>query len=102
VIELVALLGLAVVATAVVWAGSRWLETGADRLAAGYGRPGIVQGAIIAAVGSSMPELVSVLLATLQHGEFELGVGGVVGSAVFNLLVIPGLAVLAEPGGMET
>ncbi|MEF8799623.1 MAG: sodium:calcium antiporter [Halolamina sp.] len=96
------LLGLATIATAVLWAGSRWLEASADRLAAGYGVPAIVQGSVIAAVGSSMPELVSVLLATLLHGKFELGVGGVVGSAVFNLLVIPAIAVLAEPGGMET
>lgn len=97
-----ALLVLAVIATAVVWIGSRWFETAADRLATGYGVPAVVQGALITAVGSSMPELVSVLVATLLHGEFELGVGGIVGSAVFNLLVIPALAVLAEPGGMET
>lgn len=49
--EILATLGLAVIATAVVWAGSRWLETGADRLAAGYGVPAVVQGTIIAAVG---------------------------------------------------
>lgn len=95
-------LGLATVATTVVCTGSSRLETAADRLATGYGVPAMVQGAIIAAVGSSMPELVRVLVATLLHGEFELGVGGIGGSAVFNLLVIPGIAVLVEPGGMET
>jgi cation:H+ antiporter len=97
-----ALLGLAVVATAVVWVGSRGLEGAANRLAASYGVPPIVQGALIAAIGSSMPEVVSVIVATVLHGEFELGVGGIVGSAVFNLLVIPGLAVLAGPGTLET
>ncbi|AGB36658.1 sodium:calcium antiporter [Natronococcus occultus] len=101
-LDVVLLLGLAAVATGVVWKGSVWLEDAADRLAVGYGVPPVVQGAVIAAVGSSMPELVSVLLATLVHGEFELGVGAIVGSAVFNLLVIPGLAVLVGSGEMET
>ena len=101
-LELVGLLALAAAATAVVWKGSTWLETSANRLAAGYGVPAVVQGAIIAAAGSSMPELMSVLLATLLHGEFELGVGAIVGSAVFNLLVVPGVAVLAGGGGMST
>lgn len=101
-LDVIALLGLAVVATAVVWKGSTWLETSANRLAAGYGVPAIVQGAIIAAAGSSMPELVSVILATMLHGEFELGVGAIVGSAVFNLLVIPAAAVLVGSGTMST
>lgn len=102
VLGVLGLLGLAAIGTAVIWVGSRGLETAANRLAAGYGVPAVVQGAIIAAVGSSMPELVSVLVATLLHGEFELGVGAIVGSAVFNLLAIPGIAVLVGPGGMET
>ncbi|WP_440766075.1 sodium:calcium antiporter [Natronorubrum sp. DTA7] len=101
-LDVVALLALAAVATAVVWKGSTWLESSADSLAAGYGVPAVVQGAIIAAAGSSMPELVSVLVATLRYGEFELGVGAIVGSAVFNLLVVPAAAALAADGGMPT
>jgi cation:H+ antiporter len=58
-------------------------------------------GTVVAAAGSSMPELATVLLSTLLHGEFALGVGAIVGSAVFNILVIPGLAVLVG-GGMDT
>ncbi|WP_254766991.1 sodium:calcium antiporter [Salinilacihabitans rarus] len=85
---------LAAVGTVVVWTGSQSLEGAADDLAAAYGLPVVVQGAIVAAVGSSAPELSSVLLATLLHQEFELGVGAVVGSAVFNLLVIPSAAAL--------
>lgn len=100
--DVLAFLGLATLATAVVWRGSRWLEASADQLAAGYGVPAVVQGAVIAAVGSSMPELVSVIVATLRHGAFELGVGAIVGSAVFNLLVIPAVSVLVGGGGMAT
>ncbi|WP_049926678.1 sodium:calcium antiporter [Halopiger goleimassiliensis] len=102
-LDVLALLALAAIGTAVVWKGSDWLETSANQLAAGYGVPAVVQGAIIAAAGSSMPELVSVLVSTFLHEEFEVGVGAIVGSAVFNLLVVPAVSVLAvESDGMET
>lgn len=83
---------LAVVSTAVVWRSSLWLEQAADELSAYYGLPAAVQGAVIAAIGSSFPELSSTVLATLVHGQFDLGVAGIVGSAIFNILVIPGVS----------
>jgi cation:H+ antiporter len=84
--------GLVIGATAVTWKGSEWLETSSEQLAAYYELPPIVQGAVIAAVGSSFPELSSVVLATLVHGEFDLGVSAIVGSAIFNILVIPAVS----------
>ncbi len=88
------LLGLAVVATAVVWFGSGVLEKSSGRLARYYRLPPIVRGAVIAAVGSSFPELSTTVISTLLHGAFELGVAAIVGSAIFNILVIPGISVL--------
>lgn len=99
-IEVLTLLGLAVLGTGIVWKGSVWLEDAAADLAAAYGVPSVVHGAVIAALGSSTPELMSVLLSAWR-GEFELGVGAIVGSAVFNLLVIPGIAVVIG-SGIET
>ncbi|WP_225335124.1 sodium:calcium antiporter [Halomicrobium urmianum] len=87
-------LGLAVVATAVIWKGSEYLEQSAERLSAYYGLPVAVHGAVVVAVGSSFPELSSVVISTVVHGEFSLGVGAIVGSAIFNLLVIPALSAL--------
>ncbi|WP_338742008.1 sodium:calcium antiporter [Haloplanus salilacus] len=89
-------LGLAVVSTAVIWAGSTRLERSAGRLSRRYGLPAAVHGAVVVAVGSSFPELSSVVVSTLLHGEFSLGVGAIVGSAIFNLLVIPAVAALAS------
>lgn len=88
------LLGLAAVATAVIWFGSGLLENASDRLAKYYRLPPIVRGAVIAAVGSSFPELSTTVISTLLHGAFELGVAAIVGSAIFNILVIPGISVL--------
>jgi cation:H+ antiporter len=93
---------VAVVSTAVIWKGSVWLESVAEKLAAYYGVPAVVQGAVIAAVGSSFPELSSTVIATFVHGDFELGVAAIIGSAVFNILVIPGLAALAGTGVLQS
>jgi len=75
-----------------VWKGSEYFERAAERLSKHYGLPVAVHGAIVVAVGSSMPEFSSVVISTVVHGEFSLGVGAIVGSAIFNLLVIPALS----------
>jgi cation:H+ antiporter len=96
------LFGVGLVGTALVWAGSTWLERTSGELARHYGLPRLIQGAVIAAVGSSAPELASAVLSTVRHGEFELGVGVIVGSAVFNILVIPSLSTLLSEGSLDT
>jgi cation:H+ antiporter len=93
--------GVIVITTAVIWVGSGWLESSAEQLSAHYGLPPVVQGSIIVAVGSSFPELASVVF-TARAGVFDMGVGGIVGSAIFNILIIPALAGLAATGNLET
>lgn len=91
---LLSLLALAV-GTAVTWWGSGKLEGSSARLARHYRLPAVVQGTLVVAVGSSFPELTTTVLSTLIHGEFQLGMAAIVGSAIFNILVIPALAGLA-------
>lgn len=93
---------VAIAATAVIWQGSGLLETASERLAAHYRLPDIVQGAVVVAIGSSFPELASVVIAATFHDAFELGVAAIVGSALFNILVIPGLAGLVAQPRLET
>ena len=93
---------LTIAATGVVWVGSSLLESSSGQLAAHYGLPPVVQGAVIAAIGSSFPEFSSTVLSTALHGEFELGVGIITGSAIFNILVIPGTAGLVAREPLET
>lgn len=85
---------LAIAGTAIVWASSSRLEAASRRIASYHRIPEAVKGAVITAVASSFPELSSVVIATLVHGEFELGVAAIVGSAIFNILMIPSLAAL--------
>lgn len=89
------------VTTAGLWAGSYFLEESSAKLSSHYSLPPVVQGGIVAAAGSSFPELASVVFAALA-GSFDLGVGAVVGSALFNILVIPGFSVVLSPGHMES
>ena len=96
------LLGIGIVGTAIVWAGSSALERASGRLGRHYGLPRLVQGTLIAAVGSSAPEIASTVIATIRYGEFELGVGVIVGSAVFNILVIPSLSTLLADRPLDT
>jgi cation:H+ antiporter len=94
--------GIAILATAILWKGSDWLEVSSEKLSVYYELPDIVQGAIVVAIGSSFPELATVVLSTTLHGEFDLGVAAIVGSAIFNILVIPAVAGLASEKPLES
>ncbi len=85
-----------------VWRGSGLLESSAERLSLYYHLPEIVQGAIVVAIGSSFPELATVVVSTVVHGEFELGVAAIVGSALFNIMVIPALSGLVVKDQLAT
>jgi cation:H+ antiporter len=90
-----------VVASGLIWVGSSWLEESAERLSAYYGLPAVVQGSIVVAIGSSFPELSSVVFTALA-GTFNMGIGAIVGSAIFNILVIPALSGIATDGDLDT
>ncbi|RXK51572.1 sodium:calcium antiporter [Halorientalis pallida] len=94
-------IGIIVVATVGIWIGSGWLEDASEELSTYYGLPQVVQGAIVTAVGSSFPELASVVFAAILTGSIELGVGAIVGSAIFNILVIPALSGIAKDDQIE-
>jgi cation:H+ antiporter len=83
-----------IISTVIIWFGSTWLESSAEHLSTYYGLPAVVQGSIVVAVGSSFPELMSVVITALG-GSFGLGVGAIVGSAIFNILMIPALSGIA-------
>ncbi len=70
-----------------------------DEIATRWKLPSNVSGASLMAMGSSMPELSISMFALLRaSGESsEVGAGTIVGSAVFNILVITGASALAHP-----
>lgn len=69
-----------------------------DQLAKKWGLPNNVAGASLMAMGSSAPELAIALFAVFLGGKHsDVGIGTIVGSAVFNILVITGASALARP-----
>ncbi|MAG01913.1 hypothetical protein CMI42_01115 [Candidatus Pacearchaeota archaeon] len=59
--------------------------------------PRDVKGATFDAVSSSMPELLVALFSIIFFQKFEVGIGTIAGSALFNLLIIPGICVFVAP-----
>ncbi len=89
-------LGSTVLGTAILWLACGRLEKSAHQLALHYGIPEMVQGSVILAISSSVPELAVALLAFPVHNDFELGMSAIVGSAIYNILVIPAFSVFAH------
>jgi len=76
--------------------GAEWLVSGAARLAAAIGVSPLVIGLTIVAFGTSAPELAVSIRAALV-GEADIAFGNVVGSNIFNILVILGLSAAITP-----
>jgi len=69
---------------------------GATALARRFDVPEVVIGMAVVAVGTSLPELAAGLMATLR-GHMELAIGNVVGSNIFNLLLVLAVTVCIRP-----
>ena len=76
--------------------GSNLLVTGAVSLAQALGLSELVIGLTIIAIGTSLPELATSLIAAWK-GERDIAVGNIVGSNLFTLLAVLGLAGLVSP-----
>jgi cation:H+ antiporter len=70
--------------------------TGATGIAASLGIDTYVIGALVVAIGTSLPELVTVVLSRLR-GHDDIGVGTLIGSNLFNGLAIVGVAATIHP-----
>lgn len=76
--------------------GADALVSGASRVAQRYGIPPLIIGLTIVALGTSAPEITVSTTAALG-GNTELALGNVVGSNIFNVLLILGLAAIILP-----
>jgi cation:H+ antiporter len=76
--------------------GSRFLVDSAVEIARAFGVNEAVIGLTIIAAGTSLPEVVTSVVATLR-GERDIAVGNVVGSNIFNILCVLGISGLVSP-----
>jgi cation:H+ antiporter len=75
---------------------SRILVWGAVEIAHGFGVSDLIIGLTIVAVGTSLPELASSIMAT-RKGEHDLALGNILGSNIFNTLAVVGIAGSIHP-----
>lgn len=75
---------------------SRILVWGAVGLATEFGISDLIIGLTIVALGTSLPELAASVIAA-RKGEHDIAIGNVVGSNMFNILAVIGIATLINP-----
>jgi cation:H+ antiporter len=76
--------------------GAEWLVDSATLIARAFDIPEAVIGATLVAIGTSLPELASVVVAAMR-GTGDIAIGNVIGSNVFNLGLVLGTAALLRP-----
>jgi cation:H+ antiporter len=89
-----------VVGLAALLGGAQAVVIGAQALAQGLGVPDLVVGLTVVAIGTSLPELAVTAVAALRN-EHDLAVGNIIGSNLFNLLAVIGVAGAVRPGALE-
>ena len=81
--------------------GSRLFVEASVTIAELIGVPAGVVGLSAAAIGSSLPELTASIIAA-RHGQPEMAIGNLIGSNIFNLLLILGTTAIIRPLEMRS
>jgi len=93
--------GIAALGILLLVVGSRVFVDASVTIAALIGVPTGVVGLSAAALGSSLPELSASIIAA-RHGQPEMAAGNLIGSNIFNLLLILGATSIVRPLAMES
>ncbi|MDA1050652.1 MAG: calcium/sodium antiporter [Planctomycetota bacterium] len=93
-------LALIAVGLILLGGGSCLLIDGSVAIAESFGVSELVIGLTIIAAGTSLPEVVTSMVAAVR-GERDIAVGNVVGSNIFNVLCVLGLSGVIAPAGVE-
>ena len=83
-----ALVGIGIV---LLFLGGHFTVNGAVAIAESFGLSQLVIGVIIVGIGTSLPELITSVIA-IARKQTDIGVGNIVGSNIYNILLILGIA----------
>ncbi len=89
-------LGYVIVGIIVLMLGANWLIDGSVAIARSIGVSELVIGLTMVAVGTSLPELATSVVAAIKK-ESDIAIGNVVGSNIANILLILGATVVIRP-----
>lgn len=87
---------LIVVGVAGIILGGNFVVEGATRAAKLFGMSDTLIGLTIVAIGTSLPELVTSVVAAVK-GESDLALGNAIGSSIFNIVFILGMSAVISP-----
>ena len=90
---------MVVAGVALLLLGAGWLVDGAVAVATALGISELIIGLTIVAIGTSLPELATSVVAAVR-GQREIAVGNAVGSNIFNILMVLGLTAVVAPDGL--
>ena len=79
--------------------GSDWMVTGAVEIATALGVSEAVIGLTIVALGTSAPEIVTSIIASIRN-QRDMAVGNLLGSVIFNVSLVGAVAAMVAPGGI--
>lgn len=79
--------------------GADWLVGGAVNIARSLGATETLIGLTIVAMGTSAPELATTLVATYRNDR-DVAVGNLLGSSIYNILVVLAITCMITPGGL--
>ena len=85
-----------VIGIAGITLGSDWVVDGSKTIASAFGISENLIGLTIVAFGTSLPELMTSIVAARKN-EVDMALGNAVGSNIFNILMVPGIASALSP-----
>lgn len=83
--------GCVCVGAFLLFVGGGFTVDGAVAISENLGISQLVIGVVIIAIGTSLPELVTSVIA-IRKGQMDIGVGNIIGSNIYNILLIGGIA----------
>ncbi len=93
-------ISLILISTIIIWRSGDFFSLAANYIQEKHNIPQSIKAAVIDAIASSFPEFCVAVIAVLLIGRAEVGIASVVGSALYNVLVIPAAAGLVAASPM--
>ncbi|MDP6745246.1 MAG: sodium:calcium antiporter [SAR324 cluster bacterium] len=93
-------ISLIMMSTIVIWRAGDFFSPAANYIQNKHDIPQSIKAAVIDAIASSFPEFCVAVIAVIMIGRAEVGIASIVGSALYNVLVIPAAAGLVAASPM--
>ena len=93
-------ISLIMISTIVIWRAGDFFSPAATYIQNKHDIPQSIKAAVIDAIASSFPEFCVAVIAVIMIGRAEVGIASIVGSALYNVLVIPAAAGLVAASPM--